>query len=92
MALALCVAMTTADWFQPKGGVMLSVVFHNCEPERSGLVISVGGKPATPEQLDKLTLVLNGHGVWLHKDMGVVLQLGHEGTGCEIPSEQPAAA
>jgi len=37
----------------------MKVVFHNCEPERHALVISVDGVPASAMQLDFICMLLN---------------------------------
>jgi len=38
---------------------MEALVWHNCKPDESALVISVGSEPATPEQLNRITVILN---------------------------------
>lgn len=38
---------------------MSDIVFHNCKPDDSALVVSVNGELATPDQLARLVLALN---------------------------------
>ena len=52
----------------------MEVTFHNCEQDLSAVVVAVGPEQATFEQLDQLTVFLNGLGIHYVEGQGLTLQ------------------